>query len=97
MNRRAMNVLKWSFLGLLLTSFTGCAPTRDVRVDPPREPIPQSYVTGLPECEWDGDRTYEGLIRFAKEQSHCIGRYRKTLEQIKRWDAQQQKNYAAQK
>lgn len=77
-------------------SFMGCATKREVRVDPPREPIPKSYFTNLPECEWEGDKTYEGLIRYAKEQSKCVSRYQQKLDQIKRWDDEQQKSYEKQ-
>jgi hypothetical protein len=52
------------------------------------ETIPPSYFVG-PECTWDGDISYGGLINEVKMLQHCIEELRTKLRQIAEWEAGQ--------
>ena len=60
-----------------------------MQIHPARQAIPEQYFAEVSGCEWDGDKTYEGLVRYAKQQSQCVQAYKKQLEQIRQWERHQ--------
>jgi len=41
--------------------------------------------------EWNGDRTYSGLVEYIKELQLCVEKYGNSTDQLKIWNEKQKK------
>lgn len=72
-----------------MISFLGCSsiPRIEFKVIE-SDPIPLSYFE-LPDCNWDGDETYQGMIEYIKLLQKCLEKEKMLINQIKQWELDQ--------
>jgi hypothetical protein len=78
------------FLSSFLMIFSGCGANKHTVKELEPQKIPSAYTSKIQDCDWDGDKTYQGLVNYVKKVQHCLKEYEHRITKIVEWERDQQ-------
>jgi hypothetical protein len=54
-------------------------------------PIPAEFTTPVAGCDYRGETTYGGMVKYTQRLRHCIVLYEEKLDGLKQWEIEQRR------